>query len=207
MNTPKTEQGKPVVVNFTILTVYDNPNGSPADAPIKIHSVKRNEDGQIFTVGDRVTNGTEMIGDITSFQLLEGHLYVNHTWSGVGMGLDDLTKIQKLPSRYQEEDAVSVRLKAIQIHYAKVSKVHFNGKKITYDLAIPIGASTNNSEELKWKRIHNIDEDIIEDFQAPTEVDMALEELKLVLQRGVHWTKAMQIVIDNYHIRRANKKL
>lgn len=59
--------------SFTILSFFPRPSGSKSETPsFRPYSIKRLSDDEIFTVGDCVTNGTKMIGDITGFELLEG---------------------------------------------------------------------------------------------------------------------------------------
>ncbi len=69
-------------------------------------------DGKSFKVGDLVSNGTQMRGRIKGFEVFLNEenglltVFVNHTWSGVGMGLEDIHHIQELPCKYQFGDPV-----------------------------------------------------------------------------------------------------
>src|SRR5689334_8741743 len=55
-------------------------------------SVKCLTTDKVFSIGDFVTNGTKMRGNITGFEFYvnektsELSCFVTHTWSGVGMG-------------------------------------------------------------------------------------------------------------------------
>lgn len=149
MNNKQTE-------GFTILSFLPRPSGSKiTDPSFQPYSVKRFSDEKIFTIGDTVTNGTQMIGQITSFEMLDGEVFVRHTWSGVGMNLDSLTKIIKLPSRHQVGDKVkfSITQNFGDNPYpftAEIKAVHFYVGKVKYDLEIPI-------EDESPTRIYNID--------------------------------------------------
>lgn len=115
-------------------------------------SVKRLRDKQVFTVGDYVTNGTQMQGKITGWSLHEGTLFVSHTWSGIGMGLDSLehcAKGETLPSAWQMEDSVTLTFSPIDPLVAIVKGVHFYKGKVKYDLELLLDDSTT--------RIYNVD--------------------------------------------------
>lgn len=79
-----------------------------------IHTVLRKSDGEVFTINDVVTNGTPMKGKITGFNITvseikgEVNMWVTHTWSGVGMALQNLKKLMALPSLHQFGDPVLV---------------------------------------------------------------------------------------------------
>lgn len=146
---------------FTILSFVPRPSGSPANQESFIpQSVRRDYDQEVFNLGDRVTNGTQMKGKITKFDLLEEKIYVLTTWSGIGMNLDSLIKIPLLPSKFMEGDSVILCLKqgtkeAVEI-YARVLAVHFYGKSTKYDLNIKL----NKEQET---RFYNIEESFLKD--------------------------------------------
>lgn len=132
----------------------------------EIKSLIRKRDEKTFSVGDYVTNGTQMKGYITAFEpmLSEGSkkvsMWVSHTWSGVGMHLDNLKDARLLPSKFQIGNEVAVRLGRFKIDYATVLKVHFTDSKEQYDLEIPI--STDN---VLTTRIYNVDATILEPYR------------------------------------------
>jgi len=127
------------------------------EATGKPFSVKRKQDGVLFYIQDRVSNGTAMCGFITGFNFLEGKTFVEHTYSGVGMNLDSLVKVPTLPSRFQIGDSVAIKFKELSIPRAAVTKVHFNNNKVLYDLQVWFGGGTGAST-----RIHNVDSAIVE---------------------------------------------
>lgn len=137
---------------FTIVSFLPRKQGTNVNTPsFQPHTVKRDHDGEIFSIGDFVTNGTKMKGVITGFEMLEDYVYVNHTWSGVGMNLGSLKKIIELPSEHQVDDEVIFSIKIQRegtinevnhFFYDAVSKViavHFYKNKVKYDLEIPLG--------------------------------------------------------------------
>jgi hypothetical protein len=148
---------------FSIISFIDNPSGSKAEKGILPYSVSRTYDGEIFTIGDLVTNGTKMKGQITGFSILGSTMFVDHTWSEVGMNLDSLSKIKELPSKHQVNDRVlfSINQKGNDVDYivssleAEVKAVHFYTGKVKYDLEIPIAGETPT-------RIYNIDSCFVE---------------------------------------------
>lgn len=124
-------------------------------SPKEITQVKRTRDGAIFTIGDYVTNGTQMRGNITEFEFLvseetsELTVFVAHTWSGIGMNLESIFKINE-NSEFAFNDNVTVaflidyipaegfeskkgKLAKIQ---AKITGVHHFKNKIKYDLEL-----------------------------------------------------------------------
>lgn len=141
--------------SFSIVSFQDNPSGSKEGTSIKPHSVKRVSDGEIFTIGDMVTNGLwyegrRMQGAITGFNLLEGQMFVSHTWSGIGMNLESLHKLIGLPSAHQIDDKVYLNLWGKEPIYAQVHAVHFYAGKVKYDLEV-FGGNGENT------RIYNVD--------------------------------------------------
>ena len=155
-NTPTTIQHE--TAGFKILALLDNPNGSKSDA-LRPYSVQRS-DGEIFTIGDRVTNGTQMTGNITEFGLLNGQIFVTTTWSGVGMNLDSLSKVIKLPSRYQAGDLCKVSYfgQAVFPH-CWIHKVHFSNAKVFYDLNVMMSIGGKSQSF----RLYNVESDFIFD--------------------------------------------
>ena len=141
---------------FSILSYQENKSGT-TDTTFKPYAIKREWDGEIFTINDEVTNGTQMRGNITGFEFLEGKVFVKHTWSGVGMNLGSLVKIQVLPSNFQVDQVVEVAFKkggdAIT---ATVRGVHFYRGKVKYDLGLWLGDGSVDDPEIET-RIYNID--------------------------------------------------
>lgn len=87
-------------------------------------------------------------------------MYVNHTWSGVGMNLDSLKKILPIPSQHQIGDNVRFSIKQSfgENPYpftAEVKAIHFYPGKVKYDLEIPIAEESPT-------RIYNIDSCFVE---------------------------------------------
>lgn len=98
-----------------------------------------------------------MKGNITSFDPFvteDGSvvMYVSHTWSGVGMGLEDLVKISekiKLPAAHQFGDEVWLCLWSAKIP-SQIHGIHFYEGKVKYELIV----FGDNGEST---RIYNID--------------------------------------------------
>lgn len=86
---------------FSVISFQDNKSGT-RDASLRPLSVRRQWDGEVFSIGDRVTNGTKMVGNITGFEFLEGKIYVQHTWSGIGMNLGSLKKVPNESDTYRD---------------------------------------------------------------------------------------------------------
>lgn len=77
------------------------------------HSIKRLPDNEVFTIGDFVTNGTKMKGEITEFSLHNGTVFVTTTWSGVGMDLDSLKREVELPSAFAINQVVQMKFQHV----------------------------------------------------------------------------------------------
>jgi hypothetical protein len=138
---------------FSIISFKNNLSGTKADG-VQPYSVKRTSDGEIFSIGDTVTNGMwyqgkRMAGNITGFNILDGTLFVEHTWSGVGMNLDSLYKLIGLPSEHQIDDLVWYRLWSADVS-GQIKGVHFYPGKVKYDLEL-FGKDGDTT------RIYNID--------------------------------------------------
>lgn len=161
-------KGEVLSPDFTILTVFDNPSGT-TDTTIKPHSVQRNRDGEIFTVGDKVTNSTEMVGNITGFSLLNGKMHVEHTWSGIGMNLDSLIRVKTLFYRQVAKLQFTPEMPPI---YVTVRGIHHYGLRTKYDLDLWLGDGTHDEDGYedpdtgvkmlqKKTRIYNVDADFV----------------------------------------------
>lgn len=145
--------------SFRILSFLDNPDGSPS-TNLKPHSVQRISDSETFTIGDRVTNGTQMTGNITEFGLLNGQIFVETTWSKVGMNLDSLSKVIKLPSRYQPGDQCKVEyFQQAVFPHCWVHKVHFSNSKVFYDLNVMMSVEGRSQSF----RLYNVESDFVLD--------------------------------------------
>jgi predicted RNA-binding protein len=148
MDTPVLTEPTP---GFTVLSFLPRPSGASVNQPAFLpHSVKRHFDSEVFTLDDLVTNGSQMVGRIKSFDYLNDKIFVETTWSGVGMNLDSLVKLHKLPSRFQFGDVVKIDLENFKIGRAWVIKVHFTKDKVQYDLELYLGAKSKT-------RLYNID--------------------------------------------------
>lgn len=151
-------------LEFEIVSFLANPNGSDSST-FKPHTVRRTKDNELFQIGDEVTNG-EMTGTITGFSLLENKGFVDHTWSGVGMWLENLHKVITLPSRYQIKQVVYVTFPKADPNSANMEKdvkltatvvaVHFYSGTMKYDLDIWVERSESST------RVYNVDSDLIQ---------------------------------------------
>ena len=132
-------------------------------------SIRRNDDGEIFSLGDRVSNGLSMCGLITKFWVSESDIFVSHSYSGVDMSVSSLQHVAETPSKFQQGDAVCINKThwvtpvagpvyekvMISIPRAVVIKVHMTGKTVSYDLQVWL----NNGDST---RLYNIEEKILE---------------------------------------------
>jgi hypothetical protein len=139
--------------SFSIVSFKNNLSGTKADG-VKPYSVKRTSDGEVFSIGDLVTNGAwyegkRMVGEITGFNILDGNLFVEHTWSGVGMYLENLFKLIGLPSEHQIDDKVWYTLWSANVS-GEIKGVHFYPGKVKYDLEL-------FGKDGETTRIYNID--------------------------------------------------
>lgn len=124
------------------------------------HSVKRLSDGEVFTIGDFVTNGSPMKGIIEEFQLFnKEEMFVKTDWSGIGMHLDDLKREVILPSAYFIDQVIEVRIEtkggAMATATGTVKAVHFYGgakKSITEKYDIDLWYEGGNTSH----RIYNV---------------------------------------------------
>ncbi len=141
---------------FTILSFCENKSGT-TDSSFKPYAIRRDWDGEVFTINDEVTNGTQMRGNITGFTFLEGKVYVDHTWSGIGMNLGSLVKVPVLPSAYQVDQVVKLKLqKNGEPINATVRGVHFYRGKVKYDLGLWLGDGSIDDPETET-RVYNVD--------------------------------------------------
>jgi hypothetical protein len=126
--------------------------------------IARFSDHSYWRVGDYVTNGTQMKGTIKAFNFSVNEdngavtCFVDHTWSGIGMGLEDLVKMdQSLPSMFQVKQVVDFILNDTR-HKTTINAVHFTESKVRYDLDIWIAKEGGNSST----RIYNVDSCFVE---------------------------------------------
>lgn len=148
--------------DFEILSFRKNNYGT-SDTSLKPYSIRRVRDKEIFTIGDFVTNGTQMRGRIRGFELLGENIFVSHTWSGIGMNLDSLSKILEddLPSQFQLNQVVIFgKNEECKLQYATIRGVHFYRGTVKYDLGLWIGDGSIDNPE-KETRIYNVDEEVL----------------------------------------------
>lgn len=140
---------------FEILAWLSKPEGSHVNDPdFRPYSIKRVVDGEVFTLADRVTNGTPLCGKILEFTMGQNMIFVRTDYSNVGINLDSCIKVPTLPCAHQMGDVVACKFVALNIPRAVVRQVHFIAGKVKYDLEIWLkGTST---------RVYNVDEAILE---------------------------------------------
>lgn len=138
--------------NWEIISYVDNPDGS-RDVTVKPHSIRRLPDTTVFTIGDVVTNGTPMTGEIIRFELLKNRIFVITTWSGVGMNLESLSHVVKLPSQFQPTEEVALDFYGHVFKNVRVAKVHFASGSTTYDLTVTVVLNEKRHEF----RLYNVD--------------------------------------------------
>jgi len=145
-----------LVEPFTVVEFQPRRQGSKEGSFVPI-AIRRNRDYETFRLGQEVTKGDlyqgrPTHGRIKEFSLLEGEVFVETTWSGIGWNLDSLTLFfpVTLPSKYQIDDPV--RLKGLK-GGASVIAVHFFPNRNKYDLEIHVDG--------KPHRLYNVDEGLI----------------------------------------------
>lgn len=127
-------------------------------------------DGQLFSIGDRVTNGVyskgkQVNGLIERFEYsFKGDsVFVYTDWSGVGFNLGSLSHIlesNKLPSRFQLGDLVTLNFgSAGKVTGADIIKVHFSESKVLYDVDILMSDAADGRV---ITRLYNIDSCFVE---------------------------------------------
>lgn len=139
--------------------------------------VRRNSDSELFRLGDHVTNGTKMNGLIEKFDMCEGNLYVYTDWSGIGMGFEDIKRVEspgllsegqvvnfELPTTvkfgnviYANEEAVDKAITGtptVVLISATVRGVHLYKGAVKYDLDIWLHGNSST-------RIYNVDSNFV----------------------------------------------
>jgi len=127
-------------------------------------SMVRFSDNSTWKIGDFITNGTKMKGNIEGFELTvsedSGEIvcWVKHTWSKVNMSLEDVQLIDStLPSLFQIKEVVDFVINDAR-HTSTVNAVHFTENKVRYDLDVWIKKEGGNSST----RIYNVDSFFVE---------------------------------------------
>jgi hypothetical protein len=154
------------LTGYRILSFVDPQSGSSENiSNFRPYAIQRDSDGEIFTIGDRFINknvkpGTKAPhGEITGFELLEGTVFIRHTWSGIGFSLNSIEKDITLPSRFQINDKVVFIIQGKDSNFgcfdAVVKGVHFYKGKVKYDLELQFGQDD-------FTRIYNIDSCFVE---------------------------------------------
>lgn len=150
MEQPKDRAAVPAA--FQILEFCPRSSGSSTKEPdFNPKAIKRLSDGEVFNLGDRVTNGTQMVGEILEFGLLDGDIFVETTWSGVGMNLESLKKVPVLPCEHQVGDPVYL-LNAS----GRILNVHFHGSNLNVTYDVECSFQANNPY-----RLYNIHPDLL----------------------------------------------
>lgn len=132
-------------------------------------SVKRISDNKVFSLGDKVTNGTKMKGKIEKFEFSfkTSEVFIYTDWSGIGMSLESIYKPEDLPSRFQLSDKVTIDFGTCgKIENCIIIKVHFTNSKVLYDVEFygkTIGEININQgkPENFTTRLYNIDSDFV----------------------------------------------
>lgn len=126
------------------------------------YSIRRTSDGEVFSVGDYVTNGTKMKGYIEKFEysFKSDDIFVYTDWSGVGMNLGSLQLANRLPSGHQIGDKVVLSFGSEgSLNNCTVNKVHFSAGKVMYDVEVH-GRYEQTSEHpagIWTTRLYNVD--------------------------------------------------
>ena len=145
------EHGK----TFEILSFINNPNKTDKGVLFNPYSVKRISDNEIFNIGDLfIHESLELVASITGFSLLENILYVEHTHSKIGLGLEDIKKYNPIitPSMFNLYQVVSLQFKEEPIT-ATIRGVHFFNNNTKYDLQLWLKGTDT--------RIYNVEEKFI----------------------------------------------
>jgi len=139
--------------SFEILEFVANSNGT-TDSSFKPKTIKRLSDNEVFTIDDAVIQeNLEIVGFITGFSLLEDNVYVEHTYSKVGLNLESIKKhkdINFIHFKFDNLQVVKVKFMEEEIT-ATIQGIHFYKNNVKYDLKLWL----KNGEET---RIYNVEE-------------------------------------------------
>jgi hypothetical protein len=145
-------------LNFRIVSFADD-----KFTPYSVERLDRVQgNNEIFSIGDHVTNGTKMNGKIERFDLSEDlkSLFIFTDWSGIGMDLESISKVDLLPSQHQIGDKVILNFfKSGRIENCRILNVHFSLGKVRYDISVNMA---NNEEKFVNTRLYNVDSAFVE---------------------------------------------
>lgn len=143
---------------FSIVSFLPRKDGAHSgDSSFQPHSIKRESDGEIFTIGDFVSNGTQMKGNITGFEMLNDNVFIQHTWSGVGMNLGSLSKVEPPSSPLNVNQIVYLKFRKNDESFtATIRGVHLYKDKVKYDLGLWLGDGSVDNPEIET-RVYNVD--------------------------------------------------
>jgi hypothetical protein len=152
------------LLEVTILSFCPRPSGSLADAPsFNPYAIKRNSDGEIFTIGDHFINyevksGYTPFGTITGFTMLSNTVFIKHTWSGIEFSLDAITKKAEIPSKFQYGEKVFWGVPGEVFFNASILAIHFLANGVKYDVILKYHGKEERLYNVNSTLVHKIDE-------------------------------------------------
>lgn len=156
-----------VLNGCTIVAFVPRNDGAKSDSPSFLpYAIRRDSDGEVFQIGDPwyskdgpCSTGVVPHGKITGFEMLNGNVYIEHTWSGVGFSIYGIEKgTQQLPSKFQINQVVNLNFGSnIRAQHATVRGVHFFKSGIKYDLVLWLGDGSVDNPEYET-RVYNVEE-------------------------------------------------
>ena len=139
--------------SFEILAFITNSNGT-TDSSFKPKTIKRLSDNEVFTVGDIVIQQQlEIVTEITGFSFLEDKVFIEHTYSKVGLSMEEIKKHEQgnfVFFKFINLQIVKLKFMEEEIT-ATINGIHFFKSCIKYDLKLWL----KNGEET---RIYNVEE-------------------------------------------------
>lgn len=142
--------------NYRIVKFCTGKDKTNVCSSFEPEKIERMQDGELFSIGDIVTNGQDspMVGAIQRFQIDNDDIYVYTSYSGVGMNMSSISKVVRLPCKYQMGEKVSVSEGVnVSIKTAVVIAVHFYKSKVKYDIDVWMDKFST--------RFYNVDEFIL----------------------------------------------
>lgn len=155
-----------ILTGYTILAFVNRRSGVLASTPsFQPYAIRRESDGTVFSIGDEwyssggpCSTGQVPHGTITGFEMLEGNIYIQHDWSGVGFSLEGIEKGVTLPSKFQLNQVVIVDFgKNREDQHATIRSIHFLNSQVKYDLGLWLGDGSVDNPE-KETRVYNVEE-------------------------------------------------
>lgn len=139
--------------SFEILEFVTNSNGT-TDSSFKPKTIKRLSDNAVFTIGDTIIQEEyQILGKIIDFSYLEDKIFIEHSYSKVGLSLEGVKKYENQNLKlfkFHYLQIVQVKFMEEEI-IATIKGIHYFNNSIKYDLKLWL----KDGEET---RIYNVEE-------------------------------------------------